>query len=73
MEWRSQEPDGDGWSCWRREYEQQQAPNLAGLLEFGSEFAATIDLHGANGKGMRHNKELRLLAMSFNRSRGDHR
>jgi hypothetical protein len=90
-EWRSQEPDGDGWCCRsaprpaiddpaspairrdfiellvvgamgafdmaiefgraRREYEQRQAPSLAGLLEFGGEFAANIDLHGADGEG----------------------
>jgi hypothetical protein len=33
-----------------REDEQAEAALLTGLLEFGGEFAAAVDLHGANGK-----------------------
>src|SRR5579863_2946406 len=34
-----------------RQHEQRQLSSLTGLLEFGGEFAAAVDLHGADGKG----------------------
>src|SRR5437660_6958351 len=35
----------------RRQHEQRQPPELTGLLEFGGEFTAAIDLHSADGEG----------------------
>lgn len=34
----------------RRQHEQVQSAQLAGLFELGGELRAAVDLHGANGK-----------------------
>jgi len=38
------------WRAWR-EHEERQVSSLASQLEFGSEFAAAIHLHGGDGEG----------------------